>query len=348
MGEDGVAKLACGDDFPGNAFKAFQQECLRLKSQGMILAILSKNNPDAITAFETHPGMVLRPDDFVATRINWAPKPENIRALAKEINVGLDSFVFLDDSPHEREAMRRLCPEVQVPEMPADPALRPFWLRNLAETWPIRLTGEDARRSEMYLAERKAKDLRTQVASLADYLKALSQTLTVAEASAATLPRVAQMHGRTNQFNLTTRRFTEADIAEMMADPAQWLVLHGQVRDKFGDHGIVICATVRRAGKEAVIETFLMSCRVIGREVERAFLGALLERLASQGVQIVRGAYIPTAKNAQVRDFYEKSGFEKAETEGETQWWRWEAGKSPLLTSDFVEVIWERADGAKP
>ena len=131
FGDDGVANLRCDDDFPGNAFKAFQKECLRLKGQGMLLALLSKNNPDAITAFKTHPGMVLKEDDFVAIRINWEPKPLNVRSMAEELNLGIDSFVFIDDSPHEREAMRRMCPELSVPEMPEDPAARPAWLRSL-------------------------------------------------------------------------------------------------------------------------------------------------------------------------------------------------------------------------
>ncbi|MGH6729818.1 MAG: HAD-IIIC family phosphatase, partial [Sphingomicrobium sp.] len=155
FGEDGVAKLVCDDEFPGNAFKAFQRECLRLKSQGMLLAVLSKNNPDAITTFKMHPGMLLKEEDFVATRINWEPKPHNIRGIAEELNLGLDSFVFLDDSPHERDAMRRMCPELTVPELPDDPAARPQWLRALGATWPIRLTEEDARRSDMYIAERR-------------------------------------------------------------------------------------------------------------------------------------------------------------------------------------------------
>src|SRR4029078_10700681 len=147
FGDDGIDKLACGDDFPGNAFKAFQRDCLRLKAQGLLLVGLSKNNPDAIDVFVKHPGMALKAEDFAATPINWEPKPDNIRRLARELNLGLDSFLFLDDSPHEREAMRRMCPEVFVPEMPADPALRPGWLRALRCTWPVRITSEDARRA---------------------------------------------------------------------------------------------------------------------------------------------------------------------------------------------------------
>ncbi len=341
FGEDGVANLHCGDDAPGNAFKAFQQECLRLKSMGMVLVALSKNNADAINAFSEHPGMALKADDFVATAINWEPKPDNIRRLAEELNLGLDSFVFLDDSPHEREAMRRLCPTVLTPELPDDPARRPSWLRGLAATWPVRLTAEDARRSDMYAADRKARVLRQQSANLDDYLKGLEQRLTIARASPKTLARIAQMHARTNQFNLTTARFGEADIGAMLADEDNHAVLYGHLADKFGDHGIVIAATARMNGKSAEIVSFLMSCRVIGREVERAFLGELLDLVSTRGIERVDAAYIPTPKNAMVRDFYRSHGFAEQGVDGDRHLWHWTVGKTERPRSGFVEVLWE-------
>jgi FkbH-like protein len=339
-GEDGVHGLQCGDDFPGNAFKAMQNEFLRLKNQGMILTILSKNNPDAITAFADHPGIILGEDDFVAHRINWTPKPQNIRELAADINVGLDSFVFLDDSPHEREAMRALAPEVCTPELPDDPAQRPGWLRALANTWPIRLTAEDAKRSSMYQAERKAKDLKSAAASFEDYLAGLEQKLIIEEVSEATLPRIAQMHIRTNQFNLTTRRFDESDIKAMMEDHLGHKVLLGRASDKFGDHGISICATISINGQEAELKTLLMSCRVIGREVETAFLGALLENLKANGIERLKASYIPTVKNVIVAEFYSDQGMEKIATIGEETIYQWYAKSSAIPGSSFVETIW--------
>lgn len=341
FGEDGVANLQCGDDAPGNAFKAFQQECLRLKSLGMILVGLSKNNPDAITAFADHPGMALKADDFVATAINWDSKQENVRRIAEELHLGLDSFIFLDDSPHEREAMRQICPAVLTPELPADPARRPAWLRGLAATWPVRLTAEDARRSDMYAVERKAKMLRGQSASLEDYMRGLEQRLGVARATPQTLARVAQMHARTNQFNLTTARFSEADISAMMADEAGHVVLLGHLADKFGDHGIVIAATARLNGTTAEILSLLMSCRVIGREVEQAFVGELIDTLAKRGVTCVTGAFIPTAKNALAQDFYRSAGFVEQGVDGERHLWQWTAGDMERPRSAFVNVHWE-------
>ena len=340
-GEDGVAKLLCDDEFPGNAFKAFQHECLRLKSQGFVLVLLSKNNPDAISAFSTHKGMLLKADDFVTTRINWEPKPLNIRSIAEELNLGLDSFVFIDDSPHEREAMRRMCPEPLVPELPDDPALRPQWLRALAATWPTRLTDEDTRRSDMYLAEKWRSSLRETALSFEDYLQGLDQTLIVRRADAQAVGRVAQMHLRTNQFNLTTERYDEAAIQDMVDDPEHYVVLHGRATDKFGDHGIVICATARIEGDLAHLQSFLMSCRVVGRAIETAFLNALLGHLTERGVRSVRAAFIPTKKNALVRDFYKTAGFSPLAPEGETEYWLWQVGSNKMPGADLIQVKWE-------
>jgi FkbH-like protein len=343
-GEDGVSGLECGDDFPGNAFKAMQGEFLRLKQQGMLLAILSKNNPDAIEVFAKHPGMLLKEEDIIAHRINWRPKPQNIAELAEELNLGLDSFVFLDDSPHEREAMRALAPQAFTPELPADPARRPAFLRSLSLTWPIRPTDEDARRSSMYMAERKARELKSSAASFEDYLRGLEQKLTIEEASEASLPRVAQMHIRTNQFNLTTERLDEAAIREMTEKPREHMVVLGQATDKFGDHGVIIAATANIDGERAELRTLLMSCRVIGREIEFAFIGELLKRLAQRGVKEVRASYLPTAKNHIVADLYERCGFDKTGEKDGATYWLWRRGDEPP-SSRFVDAIWRESDG---
>ena len=341
FGDDGIERLACDDEFPGNVFKAFQHECLRLKGQGMLLTVLSKNNPDAITVFQGHPGMLLKDEDFVATRINWAPKPLNVRSMAEELNLGLDSFVFIDDSPHEREAMRRMCPEVTVPELPADPATRPQWLRNLSVTWPLRLTAEDSRRSDMYVAERQRTSLRDRAVSYEDYLRDLNQTLTIENVGPNTIARAAQMHLRTNQFNLTTERYDDAAIKTMMQDD-RCLVVLGRALDKFGDHGLVICGTARVDGEDATVASFLMSCRVIAREIETTFLGEMLNRLASRGVRRVKAAYIPTKKNDLVKNFYRDAGLEKIGMDGTSEIWSWDltAGR-PLPGSKLVMVRWE-------
>lgn len=341
-GDDGIERLQCGDDFPGNAFKAFQQEALRLKAQGCVLVGLSKNNADAIDVFARHPGMVLRAEDLAASAINWDPKPDNIRRIASDLNLGLDSFLFLDDSPHERAAMRRMCPEVEVPELPDDPARRPQWLRTLARTWPLRVTAEDARRSDMYAAESKAKALRATAASYEDYLAGLEQRLEVAPLGPATLPRIAQLHERTNQFNLTTRRFTEGELASFMAQSAHYEVLLGEASDRFGSHGIVIAAVASIEGERARIDSFLMSCRVMSRTIETAFLCALVDRLAARGVRQIRADFLPTAKNGMVRDFYTANGFRPDGAAGEGQAHIWQAGENVIPGTPFVAVTWSK------
>lgn len=340
-GDDGAPHLVCGDDAPGNAFKAMQDECLRLKSQGMLLVGLSKNNADAIGVFSTHPGMVLRREDFVATAINWKPKADNIRQLAKELNLGLDSFIFLDDSAHEREAMRSLCPDVIVPELPDDPAVRPFWLRQLSATWPLRPTEEDAQRTDLYRVAREAEALKASSISYEDYLLNLAQTLEVGPISALSMARAAQLHQRTNQYNLTTLRLGEAELAERMASPETCLALVGRVKDRLGDHGIVVSAVAAIDGSTAVIESFVMSCRVIARSVETAFLGVLLEKLRARGIVRVEASYVPTRKNKVVRGFYKSHGFVPLTTEPSgSERWLWCADACTLPHTPYVATIW--------
>ena len=304
----------------------------------MLLVALSKNNEDALTVFESHPGMLLRRDDFIATAVNWIPKPENIRNIASDLRIGLDSFLFLDDSPHERTAMRRMCPDVIVPELPDDPAQRPFWLRCLPQTWPLRVTEEDAHRTQFYTAEVKARELRASVASYDDYLAGLEQTLTIAPLTPQTLPRVAQLHLRTNQFNLTTERFGEAELSHFLNHPDR-LAVTGTVTDRFGDHGLVIAATLECDGQLATIRSFIMSCRVIGREVERAFLSELLDILRSRGIRQVTGLFKPTAKNAVSSKFYPEFGFAHYETIGGAERWRYSMTEECTLPASKVFQI---------
>ncbi|KUO56407.1 MAG: hypothetical protein APF80_13765 [Alphaproteobacteria bacterium BRH_c36] len=341
-GDDGVEKLDCGDEPPGNAFKAVQNECLRLKAQGKILVALSKNNPEAISVFGRHPGMLLRAEDFTATAINWEPKPDNLRRLAGVLNLGLDSIMFLDDSPHERDAMRRMCPEVYVPEIPADTSERASWLRSLQRTWTTGITAEDAARANMYAAERQAHALRETASSYQDYLAQLGQVLEVEKLGKATLPRVAQLHQRTNQFNLTTRRFEETDLASFLAEPETARVYLARVRDRFGDHGITVAAVVLVAGTEASMESFVMSCRVIARQIETAFLGAVIEDLVSLGVDTVTAIYLPTSKNAMVEGFYPSHEFQSCSPANGRSTWLWRKATSQVPHSNFVNVKWSR------
>ncbi|MCK5497273.1 MAG: hypothetical protein KAI80_12725, partial [Hyphomicrobiaceae bacterium] len=250
--------------------------------------------------------------------------------------------VFLDDSPHEREAMRRLAPEVRVPELPEDPAVRPDFLRNYTPAWPLRLTAEDRSRSELYAVQTKGRALKRQAVSYEDYLAKLGQRLHVEAMNPATLPRVAQMHARTNQFNMTTRRLTEVELAAVMTDDGGHSVVLGRLDDRFGNHGIVICASARLTDASAELVTFLMSCRVIGREIEQAFLGALLQHLTARGIKRVEGTYIPTDKNTPARDFYENMGFAPQRAvepeDGAQTKWLWHKDTHTRPGSDFVTI----------
>lgn len=338
-GERGAFGVECGDDFPGNAYKALQEECLRLKSQGILLTILSKNDPDALEVFDKHPGMLLRRSDFVATRINWSPKADNIRELSAELGLSLDTFLFLDDSPHEREAMRRLATEVRVLDLPVDPAARPQLLRSYRQLWPLRLTDEDTSRTEMYAARRDAQAAATKAVDMAEYLKSLEQRLVVEPVSSGGLARIAQMHERTNQFNLTTRRLSQAELSAMMAEPQDYVLLQGSVSDRFGDHGVVICAIANIAGTRARLISLLMSCRVIGREVEHAFLGAMIERLRGRGVDHIEIPFIPTERNEPAATFVRNIGLTRtsaANADGEL--WLWHSDQNPMPGSAVVDV----------
>jgi len=321
VGEDGAANVACGGDFPGNAYEAFQRECLRLKSQGLLLVALSKNDPQALDAFASRADMPLAQEDFVAARVNWQPKPDNIRAIAAELNLGLDSFIFIDDSPHERDLMRRACPQVVVPEMPRDPARRPGWLRAMRRTWPTQLSAEDAKRSEYYAAERQARELADASSSFEAFLDSLGQTVTPLAGDEQTIGRIAQMHAKTNQFNLTTQRYDEAALRAKMADREHYEVLCARVTDKFGDHGIVIAGVLRFERGTAHIDSLLMSCRVIGRRVEHIFMDELVARAAARGVAEIYGYYRPTERNALVADFYETAGFAPVERGAQGSVW---------------------------
>jgi FkbH-like protein len=342
LGEDGIDGIKCDDEFPGIVFKDFQRECLRLKNLGMILVIVSKNDPDAIEVFDKHHGMILKKEDFAAYKINWLPKAQNIKELAKELNLGLNSFVFLDDSHHERAAMRKMCPEVFVPELPDDPAERPLFLRGLPCTWILRLTDEDRQRTEMYKAQFQREIFRKQSGTLEDYLKGLEQNISLNYINEKDLPRIAQLHQRTNQFNLTTLRLDVADLRKMMEKSNLYIVLSGRAKDRFGDHGLVITSVVELKDKEAEIKSFLMSCRVIGRELEKVFLYELLQILKLKGIQKVYGWYIPSAKNSQVKDFYGKNGFNLVkEIDGSILWECNLNSEIPVIKPDFINVIWD-------
>lgn len=320
-GEDGKDGIQLGEDAPGNAYVEFQKVLLGFYERGVLLAINSKNNPDdAWDIILNHPKMVLRKEHFAAYRINWQDKATNMRELAAELNLGLSSFVFLDDSPEERFLVRKELPEIHVPELPADPSSYAHFLKAIGEFDTLQLTEEDRSRSALYSQKRQADDLQHQFTNMTDYLKALQLHCIIQPPSAYTMPRIAQLTQKTNQFNLTTKRYSLEEIKAMTASK-KFMIDSYAVSDRFGDQGIVGVTIVKKAGQEWRIDAFLLSCRVLGREIEHVMITNILEQASSAGAERVVGMHIPTQKNAMVKDFYKSTGFSAAaETEGAENW----------------------------
>lgn len=317
IGEDGLAGIQLGADAPGNAFTALQHELDRLWRRGVLLAVCSKNNPeDALAVFERHPDMVLKLSQVAAYRINWEPKPANVRDLAQELNIGLDSLVFLDDNPVERAQMRTELPQVLTPELPTDPAQYRNALLKLGVFESLAFTEEDRNRGRLYAREAERRDYETRLGgegSLGDYLAGLEMVVDIEPADAVSLPRIAQLTNKTNQFNLTTRRYSEAQLEAMRNNGGH--IYFARVRDRFGDYGLVGVLIALPGGRAAwEIDTLLLSCRAMGRGVERAVLAYVAHQARQNGAQYLRGWFVPTAKNAPARDCYREHGFRSIET----------------------------------
>jgi FkbH-like protein len=315
VGEDGMEGVRLGEEGAGLAFREFQTELLNLHRQGILLALCSKNNPqDALQIIRSHPAMRLREEHFAAMRINWEDKASNLRSIAEELNIGLDSLVFVDDSPVERSWVREAIPEVYVPEWPADPSdYKDALLQVAAEHFvKFAITAEDLNRGEQYRQQARRRPQAAGTASLEDFYRSLQMHATIAAATTTTIPRIAQLTQKTNQFNLTTRRYTEADIATLATAPDS-SVYCLDLDDCFGRNGIVGVMILRRGDDAWVIDTFLLSCRVMGRTVENAFLGIIADTVRRWGARKLIGEYRPTAKNAPVAGLYRDNGFQMVE-----------------------------------
>lgn len=310
IGEDGMAGIKLGQSAPGSAFVEFQCQVLELYNRGVILALCSKNNEeDVLEVLDKHPDMVLRRSHFAALRVNWRDKAANLRELAAELNIGLDSMVFADDSEFEINLVGRELPEVGLLHMAKS---RLYQLRETLAAcgWfdTLTISREDRLRGGMYAAESQRKQLLGAATDMDSYYRSLQMRLTITLADSFTIPRVAQQTQKTNQFNLTTRRYSEADIAGFVARPDAD-VLCVQLSDRFGDSGIVGSCILCYQEHRALLDTFLLSCRALGRGVEEALLVHALRLARQRGATVAEGLYLPTRKNAQVADFYAKQGF---------------------------------------
>ncbi len=312
LGEDGPQGILTGSAFPGNCYLEYQRYLKQLSARGILLALVSKNNEaDVEEAFRVRSAdLAVGLNTFIAKKIGWNDKTASLRALAEELSLGLDSFVFVDDSPVECAAVRQYLPEVAVVEAPVD---RPWDLvRMLAEEWffdSAAVTLEDVNRTREYEAQAQRNSLREGAVSTEDFLQSLGIVCTFLGALDAPLERTVQLLAKTNQFNLTTRRHSAEQVRRFATEPGgQAIAL--RVRDRFGDAGVVGVALVRRQGDACWIDSLLLSCRVIGRGVESALLWLIARRAAAMGARVLMGEYVPSAKNAPCADFYTKSGFE--------------------------------------
>ncbi|KPV63792.1 MAG: hypothetical protein AOA66_0632 [Candidatus Bathyarchaeota archaeon BA2] len=339
IGEDGFDGIRLGKDSPGNAYVDFQRLLLSYYNRGIILAINSRNNyEDAIKVIREHPYMVLREKHFAAMRINWQDKVQNMIELAEEINVGLDSMVFVDDNPREREQIKQALPQVLVVDIPPSPFLYRQALESLNDFNVLALTEEDKMRGEMYYARRMRKQLEKSMVSLEDFLRSLEMKIVIKHADDFTLPRITRLINKTNQFNLTTRRYTDVEIKKMRENRDEFDIYSLQVIDKFGDEGIVGVAIVRKEPQTWILDSFLMSCRVIGRKVETAFLAKIVADARKKDISTIVGEYIPTQKNAPVKSFYLDHGFRKFQQEGEVSRWGLDLTRSTVKIPEWLEV----------
>lgn len=310
IGDDGLSGIQIGELGSGHAFSDFQQWLKELKNRGILLAVCSKNNEDiAKEPFEKHPEMVLRLEDFALFVANWEDKARNIRTIQQTLNIGMDSMVFLDDNPFERNLVRSMIPEITVPDLPEDPAMYLPYLRGLNLFETSSYSRDDAGRTEQYREKAQRAVFEASFQSYDDYLAALQMRATAAQFDAFHYPRIAQLTQRSNQFNLRTVRYTEAEIEALARDDSR-ICLYFTLKDKFGDHGLISVVILEKQSENVLfISEWLMSCRVLKRGMEEFIVDKIVSVAAQHGYQKVVGEYIATPKNAMVKNLYEEMGF---------------------------------------
>lgn len=330
VGDDGVDGIAVGPEVPeGQVYAEFQSYCKALKSIGVVLAVDSKNDEENALAGLNHPDGVLRPDDFVAIKANWDPKDQNLKAIADELNLGADSFVFADDNPAERAIVAAQVPGVETPVLDgAENYIKTLDHGGYFEV--TTLSGEDLKKTELYHANAQRRRAQAAFADYGAYLDSLEMTATIRGFEPLYIQRIAQLTNKSNQFNLTTLRCSEDDIRGMAENPA-WLCLYGKLVDKFGDNGVVTVVAGQSEGETLHLRLWLMSCRVLKRGMEDAMMDAVVADAAARGLKTIRGYYYPTAKNGMVKEFYAGMGFAKVDedADGNTTWELSVEGYSP-------------------
>lgn len=338
IGDEGIGGIVLGDDHPGSAYKRFQRAILGLRDRGVLLAICSSNDETTVAdALDRHPEMLVRGSDFSARRINWEPKSSNLRAIAEELSIGLDSLVFFDDNPVVRAEVRSNLPEVLVVEVPPDPSLYVDVLASVPELDTTLITQEDRLRPAAYVAETQRRAARGCGEPLEDFLATLEMSATIGSLDDRSVQRVTQLVAKTNQFNTTTRRRTQAEL-EALADGEGAEVCWLRLSDRYGDMGIICVGILRIEGSAAIVDSLILSCRAANRGVEQALVAHLARVAVDRGCGTLVGEYIPSAKNHPVRDLFPSLGFTQAESQGDLQRFRLDLGASGVDVPAFIAL----------
>lgn len=344
VGEDGMG-VELAVDGPGLAYRDFQHELLNMHRRGILLAVSSKNNPDdAWEVIDHHPAMILRREHFSAVKIGWTDKATSVREVADELDIGLSAMIFIDDDAAECEWVRSQCPEVEVVALSREPADFKRTLLMLDSLLAVSMSAEDLARPRLYRQRAQAEELRRESVSIEEFYNSLQMDVEIRRASVATIPRIAQLTRKTNQFNLTSRRYSDAEMSQLSNSDAHE-VYSLALRDRFGDHGIVGVGIIAQRGDSFWIDTLLLSCRVLGRTLERAFISFLASRARIRGARALVGEFVPTKKNMPARDVYRDVGMRPLDSDGRL--WRLEMEGRELTVPPYVRLrVMDAREGA--
>ncbi len=314
IGDDGVDRILIGRETPvAEAYTAFQEYCLSLRNRGVLLAVCSKNDEEIARQGFAHPDSVLKLEHISCFKANWEPKHENILAIGRELNLGVDSFVFVDDNPAERAIVAGQVEGIAVPDVGSDVSRYAGIIEAGRYFEPVSLSQEDMERAALYTENLQRSAFESKFADYGEYLDSLEMSAEIDTFKTVYLERIAQLTNKTNQFNLTTRRYTLAEIEEISGDD-RYIALYGRLSDRFGDNGLISIVVGRKEETALHLDLWLMSCRVLKREMELAMLDAIAERAKAAGIKTLAGYYLPSKKNGMVADHYEKLGFVRVDS----------------------------------
>jgi FkbH-like protein len=343
IGEDGIEGIELSEFKEGSRYKDFQKRLKEIKDLGVILTIVSKNNEDDVKqVFKNHKHMVLQENDFSIKKINWKSKPQNIEEISRELNIGLDSMVFIDDNPAERDLVRQTLPEVYVPEFPRDTSKLVDFMNEIyqKEFYAIRLTGEDLEKTNQYIQNAKRAELKSKVGSEKEFLKTLNTKIYIWKLREEDIARASQLSQKTNQFNLTTKRYTEKDFYNFLKSKDIDVYI-ASVEDKFGDNGKVVLVIISKdiKNRTAKIDTFLMSCRVMGRYIEDQIIDFIERKLRKENFENIISYYLPTKKNIPVKNLFDRLGYDVIEEKDGTKVYKFNLKNDDKKRNKFAELI---------